>query len=90
MLSTSVAVRLHGRVKWFNDAKGYGFITRDDGTTIFVHFTEIVTQDEYKSMSSGDFVSFEIGHSNRGQRALNVRIEQRAAPRIERPAPQNR
>ncbi len=47
-----------GKVKWFNDSKGFGFITRDDGTDIFVHHTSIQGSG-FKSLAEGDFVSFD-------------------------------
>lgn len=62
-----------GKVKWFNNTKGYGFIARDDGKgDVFVHYSQI-QGDGYKQLSEGDHVSFEIGDSAKGPRALNVR-----------------
>ncbi len=64
---------LKGHVKWFNDKKGYGFITRDDGQgDVFVHFTAI-QMDGFKTLSEGDAVEFEIKQTDRGPQAVNVR-----------------
>jgi len=64
---------LKGHVKWFNDKKGYGFITRDDGQgDVFVHFTAI-QMDGFKTLSEGDAVEFEIKETDRGPQAVNVK-----------------
>ena len=60
-----------GKVKWFNAEKGYGFITTDDGTDIFVHFSAI-QQDGYKTLDEGQSVTFDITESDRGPQAANV------------------
>jgi len=60
-----------GTVKWFNDAKGYGFITSDEGTDIFVHFSAI-EGDGFKTLSEGQRVTFEITQSAKGMQAANV------------------
>ncbi len=62
---------VNGIVKWFNDQKGYGFITQDDGPDVFVHFSEI-NGDGFKTLAEGDKVSFEIGNGDRGPMATNV------------------
>ena len=60
-----------GKVKWFSAEKGYGFIEREDGSDVFVHFSAI--QDEgFKSLSEGQNVTFEIVDGNRGPQAANV------------------
>ena len=60
-----------GRVKWFSAEKGYGFIEREDGSDVFVHFSAI--QDEgFKSLSEGQNVTFDIVDGNRGPQAANV------------------
>jgi CspA family cold shock protein len=60
-----------GTVKWFNESKGFGFITRDDGGDVFVHYTAI--QDNgFKSLSEGQAVSFEIVDGPKGPKAVNV------------------
>lgn len=60
-----------GKVKWFSAEKGYGFIEREDGSDVFVHFSAI--QDEgLKSLSEGQNVTFDIVDGNRGPQAANV------------------
>ena len=60
-----------GKVKWFSAEKGYGFIEREDGSDVFVHFSAI--QDEgFKSSSEGQNVTFDIVDGNRGPQAANV------------------
>ena len=61
-----------GIVKWFNDRKGYGFISQEDGNDVFVHFSSIVASG-YKTLSEGDKVDFEIEESDRGPEAKNVK-----------------
>ncbi len=60
-----------GTVKWFNDAKGFGFIEQDNGPDVFVHFSEIQAEG-FKSLSEGDRVSFEITDGEKGPQAANV------------------
>ncbi len=60
-----------GTVKWFNDSKGYGFISRADGDDLFVHFSSIAG-DGFKSLQEGDQVTFEVEDSERGPQAVNV------------------
>ena len=60
-----------GTVKWFDDRKGYGFITRADGKDVFVHFSNI-TREGFKSLKEGDKVSFDVQESERGPQAINV------------------
>jgi cold shock protein len=65
-------VRLRGTVKWFNNAKGFGFIGRDDGNNdVFVHYSAI-NSDGYKSLQEGDQVEFEIVEGQKGPQAGNV------------------
>ena len=60
-----------GKVKWFSAEKGYGFIEREDGSDVFVHYSAI--QDEgFKSVTEGQNVEFEIVDGNRGPQAANV------------------
>src|SRR6266480_4682654 len=63
--------RLKGIVKWFNNAKGYGFIGRDDGADVFVHYSAI-TSEGYKSLQENDKVEFEITQGQKGPQAANV------------------
>jgi CspA family cold shock protein len=63
--------RLKGTVKWFNNAKGYGFIGREDGPDVFVHYSA-VTSEGYKSLQEGDQVEFEITQGPKGPQAANV------------------
>lgn len=60
-----------GRVKWFNNSKGYGFIAQEDGDDIFVHFT-VIQMEGYRSLSEGMEVTFEVVEGPRGLQALNV------------------
>jgi len=62
-----------GTVKWFNAAKGYGFITPDDGgKDLFVHHSEIKSGDSYATLADGQKVEFEIGQGQKGPCANNV------------------
>ena len=60
-----------GTVKWFNGSKGYGFITTEEGTDIFVHYNAI-NGDGYKTLDEGESVEFEVEDSPKGQKATNV------------------
>jgi CspA family cold shock protein len=60
-----------GTVKWFDDRKGYGFISRASGEDVFVHFSSIAG-DGFKSLQEGDQVSFDLEESERGPQAVNV------------------
>ena len=64
--------QLKGTVKWFNNAKGYGFIGREDGPYVFVHYSSI-NFDGYKSLQEGDNVEFEIAEGPKGPQAANVK-----------------
>ena len=61
-----------GNVKWFNDAKGYGFISQEDGEDVFVHFSAIQAQG-FKSLAEGDRVEFEVTRGPKGLQAATVR-----------------
>jgi CspA family cold shock protein len=60
-----------GRVKWFNEKKGFGFISKDDGDDVFVHFSAI-KRDGFKSLDEGDEVEFEVSQGPKGLQATNV------------------
>ncbi len=60
-----------GTVKWFNDAKGFGFITQDDGPDVFVHFSTI-QGDGFKSLAEGERVTFDVEDGPKGLQASNV------------------
>ncbi len=61
----------NGKVKWFNNSKGYGFIQQEDGTDIFVHFSAI-QGDGYKTLEEGQTVEFEVTQGPKGLQAANV------------------
>jgi cold shock protein len=61
----------NGKVKWFNNAKGYGFITRDNGEDLFVHFKSIQGEG-YKTLKQGEAVQFESEVGPKGAQAINV------------------
>jgi len=67
-----------GRVKWFDDAKGYGFIERGEGEDVFVHYTAIVGEG-YRTLTEGSEVEFDIEEDPKGPRAANV-VVTKAAP----------
>lgn len=62
---------MKGTVKWFNAAKGYGFITSEEGNDVFVHFSAI-QMDGFKTLEEGQNVSFELVEGDRGLQAANV------------------
>jgi CspA family cold shock protein len=76
-----------GRVKWFNDSKGYGFIEQPDGEDVFVHFSAI-NMDGFKTLAEGEEVDFEVRETDKGLQAANVQrgAEEAAAAPIEEPA----
>jgi cold shock protein len=62
-----------GKVKWFNEKKGFGFIEQDGGQDLFVHYTAI-TSDGFKTLTEGQRVSFEVEETSKGPKAKNVQI----------------
>jgi len=64
-------MKFKGRVKWFNDSKGYGFIQREDGSDVFVHFSAIEGEG-YKTLKEGQEVEFEVVETPKGLQAAKV------------------
>ncbi len=64
-----------GRVKWFNDSKGFGFIEDSTGRDIFVHYTSILDQG-FKVLAEGAEVNFELNETERGPEAINVKLKE--------------
>jgi CspA family cold shock protein len=62
-----------GKVKWFNESKGYGFITGEDGNDVFVHYTGIESEG-FKTLVEGQDVEFEVVAGSKGNQAVNVKI----------------
>ena len=60
-----------GKVKWFNESKGFGFITGEDGEDLFVHYSSIQSNG-FKSLAEGDSVSYEVEKGPKGSKAINV------------------
>ena len=60
-----------GTVKWFNESKGFGFITADDGDDVFVHYSSI-TGDGFRTLAEGDNVSFDVENGPKGPKAINI------------------
>jgi CspA family cold shock protein len=60
-----------GTVKWFNESKGFGFITREDGTDVFAHYSAIAG-DGFKTLAEGDSVSFDVVEGDKGLKASNI------------------
>ncbi len=60
-----------GRIKWFNNIKGYGFIAQDEGEDVFVHFSAI-RMEGYKTLNEGAEVTYEVAHGPKGLQAVNV------------------
>jgi CspA family cold shock protein len=64
-------IKLKGSVKWFNESKGYGFISPEEGKDVFVHFSEI-KMDGFKTLNEGQEVQFEVTDGPKGPQAVNV------------------
>jgi CspA family cold shock protein len=60
-----------GTVKWFNESKGFGFITQENGTDVFAHYSAIKGEG-YKTLSEGDLVSFDVVEGDKGLKASNI------------------
>ncbi len=72
-----VPVDMRGRVKWFNNEKGYGFIDYKDNEDIFVHYSAI-NQEGYKTLSEGQYVEFKLLETAKGYQALDVVVVKEA------------
>jgi len=71
-LSRRSRAMAEGKVKWFNDAKGFGFIEQDNGPDVFVHFSAIQAEG-FKSLAEGDRVTFDVTNGPKGPQAANVK-----------------
>ena len=67
-------MRLEGKVSWFNEQKGFGFITVDDGRDVFVHYTEII-RDGFQTLEPGEQVTFVVADEETGPKAVEVRLK---------------
>ena len=65
---------MKGKVKWFNNTKGYGFIDHESGEDIFVHYS-VIKQEGYKSLDEGQLVNFDLIETPKGLQAINVAID---------------
>lgn len=72
-MQSEVTVRHEGEVSWFNEQKGFGFITGDDGADVFVHYTEII-RDGFQTLEPGERVSYAITDEEVGPKATEVRL----------------
>lgn len=61
-----------GKVKWFDGKKGYGFIEREEGGDVFVHYTAIKSEKDFKSLEQGAVVEFDVVEGKKGLQAINV------------------
>ena len=64
-------MRYQGKVKWFNDSKGFGFMEQENGPDVFVHYSAI-SQEGFKTLTEGQKVEFEITNGAKGPQAINV------------------
>ena len=63
-----------GKVKWFNNKKGFGFITGDDGNDYFAHYSKILSDDNYKTLHGDGEVTFDVEETDKGTEAINIKI----------------
>jgi len=70
--NTELLEMAQGRVKWFDNRKGYGFIQQDSGEDVFVHYRHI-NGDGFKTLETGDLVEFDLAQGDKGMYAVNVR-----------------
>jgi len=63
---------MRGKVKWFSNTKGYGFIEQSDGSDAFVHYSDILGDEAYKTLEEGDQVEYELQEGQKGAKAVNV------------------
>jgi cold shock protein len=68
-----VVTMANGTVKWFNEQKGYGFITQEDGPDVFVHYSGI-NSSGFKTLKEGDRVTFDVEQGKKGPAAVNVKL----------------
>lgn len=68
-----IFIFMKGTVKWFDSAKGYGFITTETGSDIFVHYTGI-NKEGFRGLEEGQHVEFEVGEGKKGEQAVNVSV----------------
>ena len=71
LVEGNIYTMTNGTVKWFNDSKGFGFITAEDGTDVFAHFSEIQSSG-FKKLEEGEKVTFDIAEGQRGAQASNI------------------
>jgi CspA family cold shock protein len=71
LIAKGAMIMATGKVKWFNDSKGYGFITADDGTDVFVHHGDIQGEG-FKSLAEDEAVTFDVTQGEKGPKAINV------------------
>lgn len=62
-----------GKVKWFNNKKGFGFITGDDSNDYFAHYSKILSGDNYKTLHGDDEVTFDVEETDKGTEAINIK-----------------
>ena len=65
---------MKGTVKWFNQEKGFGFITGEDGKDVFAHFSQI-QKDGFKTLNEGEEVTFDLGQGAKGPQATNIKTK---------------